>query len=203
FGANPAPGRPGSVGYIEFGPDNLMQYGYYIQDDWKVSRRLTLNLGLRYEYFPPIRATERKPCCSNTNVVNDPFGPYRQFGEHIGKPVHNDASPRFGFAYDLTGSGDTVLRGGFGIMRAPMGISLMTANSYLNPGVSETGTLLRANFPDLRFPFPGAPPLSASNRNLMDPNYHVLYVQTWTLTLERRLPKDVVLRAIYTGNHGL
>jgi len=104
---------------------------------------------------------------------------------------------------DLTGNAKTVLRGGYGIMRAPMGISLMSANSYLNPGVSETGTLLRANFPDLKFPFEGKPPLGASNRNIMDPDFRVLYVQSWTLALERALPQDLVFRAIYVGNHGL
>ena len=78
----------------------------------EVSRRLTLNLGVRYDYFPPTKSTERKPCCSSVNIVSDPFGLYRKFGEHIANPDRNDFAPRFGFAYDLTGKGNTVVRGG-------------------------------------------------------------------------------------------
>ena len=69
-------------------------------------------------------------------------------------------------------------------MRAPYGTSGFAASGYLNPGVSETGTLVRADFPNLKYLFEGKSPLSASNRNIVDPNLHSMYAQTWTFTVE-------------------
>jgi hypothetical protein len=203
FGAHTAPGNPNSVGYIEFGPDNYMQYGYYIQDNWHVRSRLTLNVGLRYDYWPALTSIQRTPCCSDQNIVSDPFGAYRPFGQHMWNSQKLLFSPRFGFAYDLTGSGKTAIRGGFGIMRAPSMLTETQAGLYLNPGVSSAGTLLRSDYPNLKFPYPGTPPLTAANRNVVDPNYKNMYGETWTLTLEQALSGNTIVRAIYTGNRTL
>src|SRR5207244_12825601 len=108
-----APSNPNSVGDIEFGTDNYMQYGYYIQDNWHVRSRLTLNVGLRYDYWPALTSIQRTPCCSDQNIVSDPFGAYRPFGQHMWNSQKLLFSPRFGFAYDVTGSGKTAIRGGF------------------------------------------------------------------------------------------
>jgi hypothetical protein len=203
FGSNPAPGNPNSAGYIAFGPDNEMQYGYYVQDDWKVSRRLTLNLGLRYDYWPALTSTQRTPCCSDLNVVSDIFGPYRPFGEHMWATPTKMFSPRFGFAYDLTGSGTTSIRGGFGIMRAPPILTSQEAVPYLNPGSGvNTGTVIASEVPGLHFPDSG-PTLGTFDRDLVDPHYYPLYSETWTLTLEHALSGNTLLRAIYTGDHTL
>ena len=96
---------------------------FFIQDDWRVTRRLTLNLGLRYDF-------QQKPYERNNGQINfDPNGTDPETGLPgitvyagvDGQPRsfldedYNDFGPRFGFAYDILGTGKMVFRGGYGI----------------------------------------------------------------------------------------
>ncbi|MFY9531165.1 MAG: TonB-dependent receptor [Candidatus Acidiferrales bacterium] len=90
-----------------------MHYAGFVQDDWRVTPKLTVNLGLRYEYHSPIK---------ESNGLLGSFDPNLgmvQQGKQIPslwKPYRKDFSPRLGFAWDVTGKGTTVVRGGFSII---------------------------------------------------------------------------------------
>lgn len=114
------------------------ELGWFVQDDWKVANRLTLNLGVRWDYFSPhverfnkvtqfnfassggplagivCQASDGVKCLApagNTQTPNGGFSPASQ----LFKPDRNNFSPRFGFAWDPRGDGKTSIRGGFAI----------------------------------------------------------------------------------------
>jgi Carboxypeptidase regulatory-like domain/TonB dependent receptor len=92
-------------------------YAGFVQDDWRIKPRLMLNLGLRYEYNQPMREVNNllgnfDPNSSTGIVQQGQPG----VGSTLWKPDHKDFSPRVGFAWDVTGKGTTVLRGGTSVM---------------------------------------------------------------------------------------
>ncbi len=120
-----------SANFLFVVPANRYRYSaFFLQDDWKVSRRLTLNLGLRYDIFFP--RTEKygnfsgfDPALPNPGAGNLP-GAVAFLGEGAGRDASRTSfantdywnyGPRFGFAYALTAK--TVLRGGYGVSYAP------------------------------------------------------------------------------------
>ena len=113
----------------------------FVQDDWRISPRFTLNLGLRYSYFSPLRET-------NNNWANfDPNSPTGlvQQGQPglptLWHPDRGDFSPRFGFAYDVNGKGTTVVRGGFSIIYSEFSmIEWQQQNQFQNTSAVALGS---------------------------------------------------------------
>jgi hypothetical protein len=103
----------------------------YIQDDWRLTSRLMLNLGLRYSYMSPMK--------EDHNLLGN-FDPalglvqqgQKSVGDTLWKPIHNNFSPRVGFAYDVTGKGTTVVRGGIGILYSMFTPAQFTQSPYNN-----------------------------------------------------------------------
>jgi hypothetical protein len=137
--------------------------GYFAQDDWRVSQRLTLNLGLRYDlYTPPYEANNR---WSNFDVTT---GTLLRAGVNgnsrsLVNTDKKDWAPRIGFAYNLRGQGKTVLRGGYGIFyfldRGGVGDQLSA-----NPDWSGVTTLTASS--GARVTLSGQGPLNNNNNAL-------------------------------------
>jgi hypothetical protein len=155
------------------------EYGVYVQDDWRVRPDLTLNLGMRWEYY---------------SVPRDKFG---RIGE-LYSPDRNNVAPRFGFAWNVGGGNTTILRGGYGIFFNPLQMDFVGQARFAPPLVysySRTSPV----FPDL---LQGA--TLRTNLSLLDPSLRQPWVQNWNFSVERELlsPSHVVTVA-WVGNRGL
>ena len=104
---------------------STLDYGFFFQDDWRYSPKLTLNLGLRYEY-------QKLPAPQLPNSV---FDSDPQFVDKttVFPSDKNNFGPRVGFAYDMTGNGKNSLRGGWGIYYGRI------INSAINQAIAVTG----------------------------------------------------------------
>src|SRR6202166_895199 len=134
---------------VQVGNPNLQlhnwAYGAFFQDDWRVTRTLTVNYGLRYEYSTVM--TEAHNLLGNFDP-NSPTG-LIQAGQHgvngPYNPDHKDFAPRVGFAWDVTGKGNTVIRGGGGLVYETINWEAMLAfNNAFGLGNVPTGAAIDA-----------------------------------------------------------
>ncbi|HET9529163.1 MAG TPA: TonB-dependent receptor, partial [Blastocatellia bacterium] len=101
------------------GPFNLrmQEYGFFVQDDWKVNERLTLNLGLRYDLLPGATAPTEKDARISYYFPDERRVVLAQdSGDRLVELDKNNFGPRIGFAYALTAEKNLVLRGGYGLI---------------------------------------------------------------------------------------
>jgi hypothetical protein len=206
-------------------------YGLFVQDDWRVKKNLTINYGVRYEFSTVMKEAHNllgnfdpnSPTGLIQAGMNGVSGPYN--------PDHKNFAPRLGFAWDVTGRGNTVVRGGFGLVYETINWEAMLAfnNAFgLNnvptgaiidgAGNSAGGTITAGN---LAIP-PGMPqwdsgtPIYGANVSTaqlncfnnpcpimsVDRNLKTPYVWDWTLNVQHAFTPNLSLEVAYVGNHG-
>jgi len=193
---------PGLVGLISY------RVGFFAQDDIKVTRKLTVNLGARYDIMPYPR--EMHDRLSNFDPAT---GTLLLAGQGISQRLVNtdykDLAPRVGLAYSP--SDKTVIRAGYGIgFIDPIGASSVLNSNEFNipfyylgnitefPFTAPTHTLSSA-LPSLVMPSPNAP---SGNQRYIVPTDRNQYSQTWSLTVQRALNPSLMFEVAYVGTSG-
>ncbi|HEY3442979.1 MAG TPA: TonB-dependent receptor [Paludibaculum sp.] len=187
---------------------NLWQ-GYYLNDDWKTTSNLTLNLGLRYDYFQPYKQSNDKMVNVEQNGfivagITDPST--SRYGRGLIAPDRNNFGPRVGFAYRPKFASDTVVRGGYGIYYTPQisnAIFAMVEGAQATAGATIIGNI--TGKPNVFFsdPFAGAVTSGALNFAVSnDQNLRDSYIQQWNFNIQKKLPGSVVLDVGYVGSKG-
>jgi hypothetical protein len=203
-------------------------YAGFVQDDWRLTSKLTLNMGLRYEYetgpadrnnnfisgfdttvASPLQATVPEPKI----VGGVRFAGVNGNGIHAGNPNGNKFSPRIGFAYSKDSK--TAIRGGYGIFWAPLPFSFQSTIGY------SQSTPIVASFDNnftpaatLDNPYPNGlvPPVGNAGGlstgigqalSLPDGAARSGYVQQYSFDIQRQLPGSFVLSAGYVGSKSL
>jgi hypothetical protein len=221
-------GTPASAGFLAGDPTrNISQWLYagYMQDDWRITKRVTLNLGLRYEFQASLG--------------------FEQVGKNISsiyKPDHRNFSPRLGVAWDVTGKGTTVIRAGgsivydllsmstymsqqnlqnsatlFGLGTVPTGATIFdTACPTGCPGIGNiftTGVTIPGSslgwvnqttpiYPSSVTALVTCSSASPCNTFAMNRNFRTPYVENWTLGIQHAFSGKLGLDVTYVGNHG-
>ncbi len=207
-------------------------WSLYAQDNIRVTPKLKLEVGLRWDPYFPFTELNGKVVCYQPGAKSQRF-PNAPVGLIFGGPNHDagcpaqtgslantaNFAPRLGFAYRLGSDGKTVIRGGAGIFYTPFGnhdSNGLVDTAPFGPRFDYSG---RINFADpfssigIPNPFPAqyGPTLPKSDVTFTLPvsvygyiqhNWHEPELATWNLTLERQLAKDWVVRAAYAGNKG-
>ena len=211
----------GSRGYLVTPPYMTNQeHGAFVQDDWKVTSRLTLNLGLRYDVFVPDVEIRNRLANFNLSTLTMDYAGDRGVSAAAGRSTQfGNLGPRLGFAYDLSGKGVMVLRGGYGIVYVPLQptaaslLDLQVPWAILQNYSPENYPLNMAAVPTVNNPFPAPVPiqprttaeLNAANPSIIGNAFDNLtpYYESWNLDVERQLTGSMVAEIAYAGSRGI
>jgi hypothetical protein len=231
-GRFPGASIPLPVGPPSFSRSNrYSEWAVYVNDSWRVTPRLTMNFGLRYEYYgvqhnadPTLDANfyygsgatlqERIRNGSFMRAVDSPVG-------GLWRPDKNNFAPRIGFAWDIRGDGRTSLRGGYGVayernfgnvtfnvlFNPPnYGVVALTADSLNANGTTAPGDVTTLPVSIANYgPFAGTGPartFSAVSARHVDENIRNAYAHFWSASFQHQLTDNTVMAVEYSASAG-
>ena len=180
-------------------------YAGYVQDDWRVNQRLSLSLGLRYEYFSPFREINNN--LLNLDYSTLPAQPQLVRSEEATEPDRNNFSPRFGLAWrppiSFLERRNFVVRAGYGIYFTPE-IATEVYDLVRNGIVNETNQTNGNVAPVLTLSngFPQSATTGFPSYFGLDREARTPYMQQWSLSLQQELPFNILLDVAYVGSKG-
>lgn len=221
--------RTGQIGQNIYTRIHITYFGLFAQDDWKLRKNLTVNLGLRYENFGHLAQMDRGGTAGSFFAP----GPGSTFNEQIanGKMrvtenglastnVPQGVMPRIGFGWDVFSNGSLAIRGGWGMYYNRIGNLSYAGTARVNPPFGNPSFDVRngqalsfslGSADGLFFPLPPGVQFTSNPAGGLNgtpiqvsgftPNINPPTVQVWNLTISKRLTNSIVLEADYIGNH--
>jgi outer membrane receptor protein involved in Fe transport len=199
-------------------PGGTKQLGLYLQDDWKVTKKLTVNLGVRWDKdfnLVGASAIAKSRTYLELQAINSPYA-------KLAHDDDKDFSPRIGFAYDITGRGKHVLRGGYGLyygnifQNIPLfmiqqarpsiyqGLFSLTQPSDVVPGTNiALGDWRYGVDPNPTIPPPLTSLVDGATGRLMDPDYRNPVSQQFNFGYQWAATKNSVVEVEYVHTLGL
>ncbi|MDQ1472302.1 MAG: hypothetical protein QOJ99_3782, partial [Bryobacterales bacterium] len=217
-------GRLNTLREVSVLGNNLTQLlpQFYATDDIRVTSRLTVNLGVRYQ--PDLHFTEAsgkesafRPGQRSSIFPNAPLGLlFKGDSQLPPNVIHNglaNFAPRVGFAWDVAGNGKTAVRGGYGIFYDDFASIRLNRFPLIQPFVLDI-SLFDVSLSDPfngKSPFPFTPPSTPEQKKAFqfitpaattsfNPDFSTPYAQQWNFNIQRQLPFDMVVTAAYVGS---
>jgi trimeric autotransporter adhesin len=200
---------------VQFGPGperfRSNAWDLFVQDDWRVTDRLTINSGLRYEDYSPVAEADNRlitldvppTFTAAVPVVAGATGPFGgALPDTIVRPFRLGFAPRVGLAWRPSQA--TVLRTGYSINYNSSVYQTIAQQLALQPPFATSATVIAP----LGAPMPlesvlfGAPPGTVLNTYAVDPNYRLPFVQIWNVDWQHDLARTVQVGVGYTGTKG-
>jgi len=185
--------------------EGAKQFAAYFQDDWKITPRFTLNLGVRYDvdfgFVDHAHAAENRTFQA-LRIIGSPFA------RKVVEDDKNNLSPRIGFAWDFRGDGRSVIRGGYGVyydqsfLNVPL-FAVQQANPEIYATFFNDGANLSIDSPAPSVPRPLTNPLPGTRGRMLDPDFESPYTQQWNLGFAQEFGKNMALEFDYVHILGL
>jgi hypothetical protein len=199
-------------------------WGFFVDDSWKATPKLTINLGLRWELTLPHSDRAGRLSYVDITKPNEQagglpgvlvFGGDNGFGNRILDPMKANIAPRFGFAYKLTNT--TVIRGGIGVFFSDFIDRGLPSRGVPNTGFSTTASFSSGDsgitpafnwdngFPQNFLHPPNLSPFQANGQNadvVLPSEYDMPRKLQWNFTIERQFADDIGVSAAYVANKG-
>jgi hypothetical protein len=208
-----------------------LEQGYFVEDSWRASERLTLEAGIRYDLYPAfgeihhyignaflLDANNNPEWCTSLPVGSAAMSNVvllnpANYGHKAICNDYNNFAPRIGFSYDVTGKGKTVFRGGYGYYYDRIFDNVFGNSRFNAPAVAPTSFSTSSCPAALATPgapcvFDGSQAVGAINATqvytgtILDPHLRTPYTQHFNLTFSQELDKATSFTAAYVGSIG-
>ncbi|WP_162271363.1 TonB-dependent receptor [Luteitalea pratensis] len=188
------------------------EWAGYLQDDFRVSGGLTLNLGVRWDLFVPYAEDDNRQSNFDTSTgqfvvaSDDAVLAGVEVGRRLQTYSRTNFAPRMGFAHDVKGEGRTVVRGGFGMFwNSPF--TGTSGSKGQNPPFLLAQTLTNPSpfVPTISLSsgrIPATPLTGGTSRSSFDPNFRDGYAQQWNLGVQHQIGRNSVVDVGYIGSRG-
>lgn len=188
------------------------EIGVYFADDWRITKKLTLNLGMRWDYYSPYSEVSNRWANFNIQTGKIDVAGRNGVDKYAGvQPYYKNFGPRFGFAYQAMQH--TVVRGGFGIFYNPTGSEAGSMRLFrqlpfgstlsISPGDINVGPRVSDGFPPLQPVDLASADNPFGDMTAVDPHFRPSYAEQFNFTVEQEVaPWALVIKMATIGNLG-